>query len=63
VLTLEKEKMKGKSTKSLKRNYLCPSEVDGSPKGVSVKFVCTFVNVSNSNLQLSEVLGTELTKG
>ncbi len=46
-----------------KKNYLRPSEVDGSPKGVSVKFACAFVNVSNNNLQLPELLGTEVTKG
>ncbi len=46
-----------------KKSYLRPSEVDGSPKGVTVKFVHAFVNVWNNNLQLSELLGTRVTQG
>ncbi len=46
-----------------KKNYLHPSEVDGSPNGVSVKFVWVLVQVSNNSLQLSVLLRTEVTKG
>jgi hypothetical protein len=46
-----------------KKNYLRPSDVDGSPNGVSVKFVRVLVKVSNSNLQLSVLLGTDVTNG
>jgi hypothetical protein len=46
-----------------KRNYLRPSEVDGSPKGVSIRFVRLLVRASNNNLQLSVLLGTEETNG
>jgi len=45
-----------------KRNYLRPSEVDGSPKGVSIRFVRLLVRASNNSLQLS-VLGTVDTNG
>jgi len=46
-----------------KRNYLRPSEVDGSPNGVSIRFVRLLVRASNSNLQLSVLLGTVETNG
>ncbi len=46
-----------------KRNYLRPSEVDGSPNGVSVRFVRLLVRASNNNLQLSVLLGTVETNG
>ncbi len=46
-----------------KKNYLRPSEVDGSPNGVSVKFVRVLVKASNSSLQLSVLLGTVDTNG
>ncbi len=46
-----------------KKNYLQPSEVDGSPNGVSVKFVRVLVKASNSSLQLSVLLGTVETNG
>jgi hypothetical protein len=48
--------------KGRKKNYLCLSEVDGSPNGVSVKFVRVLVKVSNNSLQLSVLLGTVVTK-
>ncbi len=54
-----KEGKKGKR----KKNYLRPSEVDGSPNEVSVKFVRVLVRASNNSLQLSVLLGTEVTKG
>ena len=46
-----------------KKNYLRPSEVDGSPNGVSIRFVRLLVRASNSNLQLSVLLGTVETNG
>jgi len=46
-----------------KRNYLRPSEVDGSPNGVSIRFVRLLVRASNNNLQLSVLLGTVETNG
>ncbi len=50
--------------KGKKKNYLRPSEVDGSPNGVSVKFVrVVLVRASNSILQLSVLLGTVDTNG
>ena len=49
--------------KKRKKNYLRPSEVDGSPNGVSIKFVRLLVKASNNNLQLSVLLGTVDTNG
>ena len=46
-----------------KKDYLRPSEVDGSPNGVSVRFVRVLVRASNSSLQLSVLLGTVDTNG
>ena len=56
-------KKEGESKQSKKGNYLRPSEVDGSPNGVSVKFVRVLVKASNSSLQLSVLLGTVDTNG
>ncbi len=47
-----------KKVRKRKKNYLRPSDVDGSPNGVSVKFVRVLVKASNSSLQLSVLLGT-----
>jgi hypothetical protein len=52
-----------KIEKREKENYLRPSDVDGSPNGVSVKFVRVFVKASNSSLQLSVLLATDVTNG
>jgi hypothetical protein len=46
-----------------RKNYLRPSEVDGSPNGVSIKFVRLLVRASNNSLQLSVLLGTVDTNG
>jgi len=46
-----------------KKNYLRPSEVDGSPNGVSIRFVRLLVRASNNSLQLSVLLGTVDTNG
>ncbi len=57
-----REKKKRKEGEE-KKNYLRPSDVDGSPNGVSVKFVRVLVKASNSSLQLSVLLGTVDTNG
>ena len=46
-----------------KKNYLRPSEVDGSPNGVSIRFVRLLVKALNNSLQLSVLLGTVDTNG
>ncbi len=57
------EKKRKEDVSDIKKNYLRPSEVDGSPNGVSVKFVRVLVKASNSSLQLSVLLGTVETNG
>ena len=63
VFSLKEEKGNESKRKEEKKNYLRPSEVDGSPNGVSVKFVRVLVRASNSSLQLSVLLGTVDTNG
>jgi hypothetical protein len=63
-LVEEKEmRVNGQGRKKRKKNYLRPSEVDGSPNGVSIKFVRLLVRASNNSLQLSVLLGTVDTNG
>jgi hypothetical protein len=57
------ERKKNEKKVEVKKNYLRPSEVDGSPNGVSVKFVRVLVKASNSSLQLSVLLGIVETNG
>jgi len=63
VFSLKEEKGNESKRKEEKKNYLRPSEVDGSPNGVSIKFVRLLVKASNNNLQLSVLLGTVDTNG
>ncbi len=53
----------GNESKRKKKNYLRPSEVDGSPNGVSIRFARLLVRASNNSLQLSVLLGTVDTNG
>ena len=61
--SLREEKGNESKRKGRKKNYLRPSEVDGSPNGVSIKFVRLLVRASNNSLQLSVLLGTVDTNG
>jgi len=63
VFSLKEEKGNESKRKEEKKDYLRPSEVDGSPNGVSIKFVRLLVRASNNNLQLSVLLGTVDTNG
>ncbi len=62
---MKEKEVKGKMRRKggEKKNYLRLSDVDGSPNGVSVKFVRVLVKASNSSLQLSVLLGTDVTNG
>ncbi len=62
-VSLQEEKGNESKRKEEKKNYLRPSEVDGSPNGVSNRFVRLLVKASNNNLQLSVLLGTVDTNG
>ncbi len=62
-VSLERRGKKMKVNNQRKGNYLRPSEVDGSPNGVSVRFVRVLVRASNSCLQLSVLVGTVDTNG
>jgi len=62
-VSFEREKEGNEKRKKVRKIYLRPSDVDGSPNGVSVKFVRVLVKASNSSLQLSVLLGTVDTNG
>jgi hypothetical protein len=59
----EKNERKVRVNEQRKEIYLRPSEVDGSPNGVSVEFVRVLVRASNSSLQSFVLLGTVDTNG
>ena len=60
---LREEKKNERKVSKERKFYLRPSEVDGSPNGVSVEFVRVLVRASNSSLQSFVLLGTVDTNG